>query len=159
LYIGNLDAKRDWGHAKDFVRAQWLMLQLPAPEDFVIATGIQRSVRDFVNAVAAEYGIQLAWQGRGKDETAHIAKSSKRFSSLKAGQTVVRVDPHYFRPSEVDSLLGDASKARKMLGWKPEIGFKELVAEMAHEDLALAERDQLARTHGHKTFDYRDERA
>src|SRR6266446_748212 len=107
LYIGNLDAKRDWGHAKDFVRAQWLMLQQPAPEDFVIATGVQRSVREFVNAVAAEYGIQLDWQGRGKDETARIAKSaSKRFTSLKAGQTVVRVDPHYFRPSEVDSLLG-----------------------------------------------------
>jgi len=160
LYIGNLNAKRDWGHAKDFVRAQWLMLQLPAPEDFVIATGVQRSVREFVNAVAAEYGIELDWQGRGKDEMARIAKSTnKRFASLKAGQTVVRVDPHYFRPSEVDSLLGDASKARKMLGWKPEIGFKDLVAEMAREDLALAERDRLARDHGHKTFDYRDERA
>jgi GDPmannose 4,6-dehydratase len=160
LYIGNLNAKRDWGHAKDFVRAQWLMLQLPAPEDFVIATGIQRSVRDFVNAVAAEYGIQLDWQGRGKDETARVAKSSnKRFSELKNGQTVVRVDPHYFRPSEVDSLLGDASKAKAKLGWKPEIGFKDLVAEMAREDLALAERDLLARDHGHKTFDYRDERA
>src|SRR5712664_4109764 len=121
LYIGNLNAKRDWGHARDFVRAQWLMLQLPAPEDFVIATGVQRSVRDFVNAVAAEYGIQLDWQGRGKDETARIAKSSDRRSSLKVGQTVVRVDPHYFRPSEVDALLGDASKARKMLGWKPGI--------------------------------------
>src|SRR5947208_1290905 len=160
LYIGNLDAKRDWGHAKDFVRAQWLILQQPAPEDFVIATGIQRSVRDFVNAVAAEYGIQLDWQGRGKDETARVASSSnKRFSALKNGQTVVRVDPHYFRPTEVDSLLGDASKAKAKLGWKPEIGFKDLVAEMAREDLALAERDLLARDHGHKTFDYRDERA
>ena len=160
LYIGNLNAKRDWGHAKDFVRAQWLMLQLPAPEDFVIATGVQRSVRDFVNAVAAEYGIQLDWHGRGKDETARIAKSTnKRFASLKAGQTLVRVDPHYFRPSEVDSLLGDASKAKAKLGWKPEIGFKDLVAEMAREDLALAERDLLARTLGHKTFDYHDERA
>ncbi len=160
LYIGNLDAKRDWGHAKDFVRAKWLMLQQPAPEDFVIATGIQRSVRDFVNAVAAEYGIQLDWQGRGKDETARVASSSnKRFSALKNGQTVVRVDPHYFRPTEVDSLLGDASKAKAKLGWKPEIGFKDLVAEMAREDLALAERDLLARDHGHKTFDYRDERA
>src|SRR3989441_6267318 len=160
LYLGNLNAKRDWGHAKDFVRAQWLMLQQPAPEDFVIATGIQRSVRDFVNAVAAEYGIQLEWQGRGKDETARVASSSnKRFSALKSGQTVVRVDPHYFRPTEVDSLLGDASKAKAKLGWKPEIGFKDLVAEMAREDLALAERDLLARDHGHKTFDYRDDRA
>src|SRR5437879_4197508 len=160
LYVGNLDARRDWGHAKDFVPAKWLMLQQPAPEDFVIATGIQRSVRDFVNAVAAEYGIQLDWQGRGKDETARVASSSnKRFSALKNGQTVVRVDPHYFRPTEVDSLLGDASKAKAKLGWKPEIGFKDLVAEMAREDLALAERDLLARDHGHKTFDYRDERA
>ena len=160
LYIGNLGAKRDWGHAKDFVRAQWLMLQLPSPEDFVIATGVQRSVREFVNAVAAEYGIQLDWQGRGKDETARIAKSTnKRFTSLKPGQTVVRVDPHYFRPSEVDSLLGDASKAKAKLGWTPEISFKDLVAEMAREDLALAERDLLARTLGHKTFDYHDERA
>jgi len=154
LYIGNLNAKRDWGHAKDFVRAQWLMLQQPAPEDFVIATGVQRSVRDFVNAVAAEYGIELDWQGRGKDETARIAKSTdKRFTSLKAGQTVVRVDPHYFRPSEVDSLLGDASKAKAKLGWKPEIGFKDLVAEMAREDLRLAERDELARRHGHRVSD------
>src|SRR6201988_718835 len=111
LYIGNLNAKRDWGHAKDFLRAQWLMLQQPAPEDFVIPTVIQRIERDFVIAVAAEYGIALDWQGRGKAETARVAKSTdKRFSSLKAGQTVVRVDPHYFRPSEVDSLLGDASK-------------------------------------------------
>src|SRR5439155_7167935 len=103
---------------------------------------------------AAEYGIQLDWQGRGKDETARIASSSdKRFSALKAGQTVVRVDPHYFRPSEVDSLLGDASKAKKMLGWAPEIGFKDLVAEMARADLALAERDELARRHGHRVSD------
>src|SRR2546430_2739200 len=139
LYIGNLNAKRDWGHAKDFVRAQWLMLQQPAPEDFVIATGVQRSVRDFVNAVAAEYGIELDWQGRGKDETARIAKSTdKRFTSLKAGQTVVRVDPHYFRPSEVDSLRGDAGKAKAKLGWKPEIGFKDLVAVIARASLRLA---------------------
>ncbi|HXM80331.1 MAG TPA: GDP-mannose 4,6-dehydratase [Burkholderiales bacterium] len=160
LYVGNLDAKRDWGHAKDFVRAQWLMLQLPAPEDFVIATGVQHSVRQFVDAAAAEYGIQLDWQGRGKDETARIAKlSGKRFSALKTGQTVVRVDPRHFRPTEVDTLLGDASKARKKLGWKPQISFKDLVAEMARQDLSLAERDLMARDHGHKTFDYRDERA
>src|SRR3989449_9481496 len=117
------------------------MLQQPVPEDFVIATGVQRSVREFVNAVAAEYGIELDWQGRGKDEAARIAKATnKRFALLKAGQTVARVAPHYFRPSEVDRLLGDASKAKAKLGWKPAIGFKELGAETAPEDLALAER-------------------
>ncbi len=143
LYLGNFDAKRDWGHARDFVRAMWLMLQQPQPEDFVIATGEQHSVRDFVNAAAAGLGIQISWKGSGKDE--------KGFDP--AGRCIVAVDPRYFRPTEVDSLLGDASKAKAMLGWVPEIKFKELVAEMVRDDLRLAERDALVKSHGHKTFD------
>jgi GDPmannose 4,6-dehydratase len=157
LYIGNLDAKRDWGHAKDFVRAQWLMLQQPSPEDYVIATGVQHSVRDFINASAAELDIRLDWHGTGEDETACIAAPvPKRFAVLNPGQTIVRVDPGYFRPTEVDSLLGDASRARTRLGWKPEVSFEKLVAEMAREDLQLALRDKLARDHGHKTFNFHE---
>jgi GDPmannose 4,6-dehydratase len=150
LYIGNLDARRDWGHAKDFVRAQWLMLQQREPEDFVIATGEQHSVRDFIDATAAEYGFQLAWEGKGANEVGRVAKGNTKFPGLKSGQTVVRVDAQYFRPAEVDTLLGDASKARSKLGWSPQITFRQLVAEMAREDLKLAQRDQLAREHGHR---------
>ena len=150
LYIGNLDARRDWGHARDFVHAQWLMLQQPAPEDFVIATGEQHSVRQFIEATAAEYGFALAWEGKGAEEVGVVSKPTKQFPQLKSGQTVVRVDPQYFRPAEVDTLLGDASKARAKLGWSPQISFHQLVAEMAREDLSLARRDELARTHGHR---------
>jgi GDPmannose 4,6-dehydratase len=143
LYLGNLNAKRDWGHARDFVEAQWLMLQQPEPEDFVIATGEQHSVREFVEAVAGELDIKLTWRGAGVKEEGVDAK----------GRCIVSVDPRYFRPTEVDALLGDASKARKKLGWKPKVKFQQLVAEMAQEDFKLAERDKLVKRHGHKVFD------
>ena len=153
LYIGNLNARRDWGHAKDYVEAQWLILQQAKPEDYVIATGEQRSVRAFIEAGAREVGLELVWKGKGADETGVVAKSVKRFPALKEGQTIVRIDPRYFRPAEVDTLLGDPTKAKKQLGWKPKITFEKLVAEMMREDLALAERDELARRHGHKVHE------
>ena len=140
LFLGNLDAKRDWGHARDFVEMQWLMLQQDQPDDYVIATGLQYSVREFVNAAAKELDIQLTWQGSGADE--------KAFDSR--GQCVVAVDPHYFRPAEVESLLGDASKARSKLGWEPKVGFRELVTEMIAADLKIAEREQLVSKSGHR---------
>src|SRR5690606_3651794 len=125
LYLGNLEAKRDWGHARDYVRAQWLILQQPEPDDFVIATGEQHSVRSFVTLAAQKLGIEVDWRGRGLEEHA-INKAT--------GRTIVRVDPRYFRPTEVDTLLGDASKARRVLGWKPEIPFDTLVEEMVEVD-------------------------
>jgi GDPmannose 4,6-dehydratase len=143
LYLGNLDARRDWGHARDYVRAQWLMLQQPEPEDFVIATGDQHSVRDFIARAADCLGIRIEWRGAGLDEAGLDADT---------GRVIVRVDPRYFRPTEVDTLVGDASNARAKLGWKPEISFTELVAEMVAMDVALAERDQLAARGGHKVF-------
>jgi len=143
LYLGNLDARRDWGHARDFVEAQWLMLQQAKPDDYVIATGEQHSVREFVEATAHELGMKVAWQGKGADE--------KGFDAV--GRCVVAIDPRYFRPAEVDSLIGDASKARRELGWKPRVLFKDLVAEMAREDLRDAERVSLVRKHGYKAFD------
>jgi GDPmannose 4,6-dehydratase len=152
LYIGNLNARRDWGHAKDYVEAQWLMLQQKEPEDFVIASGEQRSVRDFIAAAADELQIDLDWKGKGANEVGVIAEAGE-WKNVKPGQTIVRIDPRYFRPSEVDTLLGDPSKAKAKLGWAPRIGFPELVREMMHEDLALAERDDLARRHGHKVHD------
>jgi GDPmannose 4,6-dehydratase len=153
LYIGNLNARRDWGHAKDYVEAQWLILQQPKPEDYVIATGEQRSVRQFIETAAREIGLAIEWKGKGAEEVGVVSKAVQRWPALKAGQTVVRIDPRYFRPSEVDTLLGDATKAKKQLGWQPRIPFDELVAEMMREDLALAERDELARRHGHKVHD------
>lgn len=146
LYLGNLNAKRDWGHAKDYVEVQWLMLQQKAPEDFVIATGEQHSVRDFVNAAASEIGMKITWRGRGVNE--------KGFDA--SGRCVVAVDPRYFRPTEVETLLGDASKARKRLGWKPRIKFAELVSEMMREDLRSAERDELVKQHGFSAYDYHE---
>jgi GDPmannose 4,6-dehydratase len=143
LYLGNFDARRDWGHARDFVRAMWMMLQQPQPEDFVIATGEQHSVREFVAAAAAELGLRITWKGSGKDEKGHDPE----------GRCIVAVDPRYFRPTEVDSLLGDAAKAKARLGWTPEVTFQELVAEMVHADLRSAERDALIKSHGHKVFD------
>jgi GDPmannose 4,6-dehydratase len=147
LYLGNLNAKRDWGHARDYVEVQWLMLQQNEPEDFVIASGVQRSVRDFVNAAAAELGMQVRWEGEGLDEVGYEAKRAK---------PIVRVDPRYFRPTEVESLLGDATKARKKLGWVPKIDFKVLVAEMVREDLKAAERDELVKRHGYAAYDYKE---
>ena len=146
LYLGNLDAKRDWGHAKDYVEMQWLMLQQDKPEDFVIATGVQYSVRDFVNEAAKELGIQVGWKGRGVDEKGYDEK----------GNCIVSVDPRYFRPTEVETLLGDASKAREQLGWVPKITFKELVQEMVREDLKSAERDELVKRHGYYANDYHE---
>jgi GDPmannose 4,6-dehydratase len=146
LYLGNLDAKRDWGHARDYVEAQWLMLQQEKPEDFVIATGIQYSVRDFVNAAANELDMQIDWVGTGVNEKGYNSK----------GDCIVSVDPRYFRPTEVETLLGDASKAREKLGWQPKTTFHELVKEMALEDLKSAERDELVKSHGYSTNTYHE---
>jgi len=159
LYLGNLDARRDWGHARDFVEAQWLMLQQEQPEDFVIATGRQHSVREFVQIAFAQAGIELRFEGSGADEKAIVA-SLREVEGLKAacavGAELVSVDPRYFRPTEVETLLGDPSKARELLGWQPRVGFAELVAEMVREDLALAQRDKHARDLGFKTFDHHE---
>jgi len=146
MYLGNLDAKRDWGHAKDYIAMQWLMLQQDTPEDFVIATGMQYSVRDFVNFAAEELGINVRWEGGGVEEKGYDA----------TGKCIVAVDPRYFRPTEVETLLGDASKAKEKLGWTPKITFKELVAEMVREDLKSAERDELVKRHGYQSLDYHE---
>jgi len=146
LYLGNMDAKRDWGHARDYVEIQWLMLQQEKPEDFVIATGVQYSVRDFVNAAAAELGILVRWEGSGVDEKGYD----------EDGNCIVSVDPRYFRPTEVETLLGDASKAREKLGWQPKTTFDELVKEMVREDLKTAERDELVKSHGYYTNTYHE---
>ncbi|HAY47199.1 MAG TPA: GDP-mannose 4,6-dehydratase, partial [Gammaproteobacteria bacterium] len=143
LYLGNLDAKRDWGHARDYVEMQWLMLQQDKPEDFVIATGEQYSVRDFVDAASKEIDLSISWEGDGLSERGYDSD----------GNCVIAVDPRYFRPTEVESLLGDASKAREKLGWTPKITFKELVAEMMSADLAAAERDELVKKHGYATYE------
>jgi len=195
LYLGNLDAKRDWGHAKDYVEMQWLMLQQEKPEDFVIATGVQYSVRDFVNAAARELGMSIRWEGAGVDEKGYWINSSLRGGaarhceeqrdeaiqkatgsprangarddtglSLRGGAAdaaiqnnpVVAVDPRYFRPTEVETLLGDPTKAKQKLGWTPKITFDELVAEMVREDLKSAERDELIKKHGYKAMDYHE---
>jgi GDPmannose 4,6-dehydratase len=145
MFLGNLNAKRDWGHAKDYVRMQWLMLQQQTPEDFVIATGVQHSVREFVDVAAAELGMSIDWQGEGLDEVGIERKS---------GKTIVRVDARYFRPTEVETLLGDPAKAKQELGWEPKITFEQLVQEMVIEDLKLAERDQIVSQKGYKAYNY-----
>ncbi|MBD8880532.1 GDP-mannose 4,6-dehydratase [Rhodanobacter sp. 7MK24] len=150
LHLGNLDAKRDWGHARDYVEAQWLMLQQPQPEDFVIATGEQHTVREFVERAAREMGITLDWRGERAAEEG-IAIDVPPDSAVKPGQRIVAIDSRYYRPAEVDSLLGDASKARQRLGWSPRIGFSQLVAEMMHSDMALAKRDALMHQAGFQT--------
>jgi len=146
LYLGNLNSRRDWGHARDYVEMQWLMLQQAAPEDFVIATGVQYSVRDFVSAAARELGIGIEWRGSGVDEKGYDER----------GNAVVAVDPRYFRPTEVESLLGDPGKAHRKLGWKPRTNFAELVAEMAREDMKTAERDQLVLREGFRAYRYNE---
>lgn len=157
LYLGNMNAKRDWGHARDYVEAQWLVLQQKNPEDFVIATGEQYSVRDFVNAVAGELGIVIEWRNKGLKEIGVVSKlDSSGKTGPKKGQVIVRVDPRYFRPTEVETLLGDATKARKKLGWKPKIKFKELVAEMVRADLDSSERDSLVKKFGYSAYDYHE---
>jgi len=144
LYLGNLNAKRDWGHARDYVEVQWLMLQQETPEDFVIATGRQYSVRDFVDAAAKELDISITWKGEGEEEKGYDGNAN----------CIVAVDPRYFRPTEVESLLGDASKARQQLNWQAKTTFAELVTEMVREDLEAAKRDELVKSHGYKTLNY-----
>jgi GDPmannose 4,6-dehydratase len=184
LYLGNMDSLRDWGHAKDYVEMQWLMLQQEQPEDFVIATGVQYSVRDFVNAAAKELGMEIRWDGQGVNEKGHWLNRHTRETvkvfpaelSQQAGKVglkaqtggakdgnpdqsdspIVVVDPRYFRPTEVETLLGDATKAKTKLGWTPKISFEELVAEMVREDLKSAERDELIKKHGYKAMDYHE---
>jgi len=170
LHLGNLNALRDWGHARDYVEMMWLMLQQEKPEDFVIATGVQYSVRDFVNAAAGELGITLRWEGDGVDEVGIVEtvtsdKSgvmSKDYNPLplaphpKPGDIIVRVDPRYFRPTEVETLLGDPTKAKQKLGWEPRTSFQELVSEMVRSDLEEAKRDELCRRHGFNTFNYHE---
>jgi len=146
LYLGNIDALRDWGHAKDYVEMQWLMLQQEQAEDFVIATGVQYSVRQFVEIAAGELGISIVWKGKGVDEKGYDEQ----------GNCIVQVDPRYFRPTEVETLLGDPTKAKQKLGWIPKITFHELVSEMVREDLKSAERDELVKKHGYATYDYHE---
>ncbi len=147
LYLGNLDSLRDWGHARDYVRAQWLMLQQDAPEDYVIATGEQHSVREFVERTGEHIGMRIEWRGSGIDELG---------VDVNTGRSVVKIDPRYFRPTEVDSLLGDASKARARLGWKAEIPFDQLVREMVDSDLEIARRDALVAREGFKTYRHQE---
>jgi GDPmannose 4,6-dehydratase len=146
LYLGNLDSKRDWGHARDYIEMQWLMLQQPTPRDYVIATGEQYSVREFTTLAAAHLGIQLSWQGHGVEETGRD----------QHGRELVAVDPRYFRPAEVETLLGDATKARVELGWQPKTSFQALVEEMVVEDLKGAERDALVKQHGYATYNVQE---
>jgi len=147
LYLGNLDSRRDWGHARDYVRAQWLMLQQEVPEDFVIATGRQHSVRDFVAAAAVLLDMKIEWRGAGVDEVGFDAAT---------GRQLIRVDPRYFRPTEVDSLLGDPGKAREKLGWSAEVTFAQLVAEMVQADMELAKRDALVTKEGYKIYKHHE---
>jgi GDPmannose 4,6-dehydratase len=150
LYMGNMDALRDWGHAKDYVRMQWMMLQQETPEDFVIATGVQYSVREFITWSAKELGITLRFEGSGVDEVAIVAAiTGDNAPALKVGDIVVKVDPRYFRPAEVETLLGDPTKAKEKLGWTPEITVQEMCAEMVAEDLKVAKRHALLKLHGH----------
>lgn len=147
LYLGNLNAKRDWGHARDYVEAQWLMLQQESPEDLVIATGQQHSVRDFVEMSAKHIDIEIQWEGKGVEEKGY---------DVKTGKCIIAIEPNYFRPTEVETLLGDASRAKQKLNWQPRISFEELVAEMMQEDLKEAKRDSLAHEHGFKYFSYHE---
>lgn len=150
LYLGNMDAKRDWGHAKDYVRMQWMMLQQETPDDFVIATGKQISVRDFVRMSAQEAGIELEFSGEGVNEIATITATNPELApAAKVGDVIVRVDPRYFRPAEVETLLGDPTKAKEKLGWIPEITVAEMCAEMVASDLDTARRHALLNAHGH----------
>ncbi len=170
IYLGNIDAKRDWGHAKDYVKAMWLVLQQKKPDDYVIATGRQYSVRDFVDHAFKEVGISIVWKGKGIKEKGIVSEINNKqqaagkkvsdasllTSHLKKGDVVVQIDPRYFRPTEVETLLGDASKARKKLGWKPEISFEQLVSEMVSEDLKEAEKDHFCKGKGFKVMRYHE---
>lgn len=171
LYLGNLDALRDWGHARDYVEMMWLMLQQDRPEDFVIATGVQYSVRQLVETAAAEVGIRLRWEGAGVDEKGVVdevrgprpealdegsSAPKTQNPKLKTGDVVVRIDPRYYRPTEVESLLGDPNKAREKLGWTPKTTFREMIREMTLADLEIARRDHLVRQHGFRVLNYHE---
>ena len=156
LYLGNLNAKRDWGHARDYVEVQWLMLQQRQPEDYVIATGVQYSVRDFVNAAAKELSMEIRWEGKDLDEVGRLSTQQSARGTDGSARTIVRVDPRYFRPTEVETLLGDPTRAKEKLGWTPKTTFDELVSEMVREDLKAAERDELIKHHGYKAMDYHE---
>jgi GDPmannose 4,6-dehydratase len=147
MHLGNLDAKRDWGHARDYVEMQWLMLQQDKAEDYVIATGEQHSVRSFVDYAAEEVGIEIRWEGKGVEEKGY---------DTETGKCIVAIDPRYFRPAEVETLMGDASKAKRQLGWSPQTSFRALVSEMMREDLKLAERDELVKKHGFRFFNHHE---
>lgn len=160
LYLGNLSALRDWGHARDYVEAQWLMLQQDEPEDFVIATGKQYSVRQMVETAAGELGVTLRWVGEGQDEVGVVdSVATDRgilVDALQPGQVIVRVDSRYFRPAEVETLLGNPAKAKSKLGWEPKATFEEMVVEMVRSDLESARRDELVKGHGYQVFDYHE---
>ena len=160
LFLGNLSALRDWGHAKDYVEAQWLILQQDNPEDFVIATGKQYSVRQMVETAASELGITLRWEGGGQDEIGIVDSVEEghgvKEAALVPGQVIVRIDPRYFRPAEVETLLGDPTKAKQKLGWAPKVTFEELVSEMVRVDLDKAECDEMVKDHGYQVYDYHE---
>jgi GDPmannose 4,6-dehydratase len=156
LHLGNLDALRDWGHARDYVEAQWLMLQQAQPEDFVIATGQQQSVRHFVDCAAGELGITIAWEGLGVEEIGRVAATDDQTTGPKTGDVIVRIDPRYFRPTEVETLLGDPTKARQKLGWTATTRFEDLVSEMVSADLSIAKRDALVAREGYRVFNHHE---
>ena len=156
VYLGNLSALRDWGHAKDYVEMQWLMLQQEQPEDFVIATGVQYSVRQFVEMAAGELGIEIVFGGAGQSEIGTVARVDGARASCKLGDVIVRVDPRYFRPTEVETLLGDPTKAREKLGWVPTVALPELIREMVEADYASAQRDSLVKRSGFQAYDYNE---
>lgn len=156
VYLGNMDALRDWGHARDYVEMQWLMLQQDVAEDFVIATGIQRSVREFVSLSAGNLGISIDWSGTGVDEIGTVAAVSGDRARCAVGEVVVRIDPRYFRPTEVETLLGDPSKAATKLGWRPTTTLEEMIGEMIESDYNSAKRDELVRSHGYAAMDFHE---
>ena len=156
LYLGNLSALRDWGHAKDYVEAQWLVLQQPRPDDFVIATGVQHSVRQFVEMAARELGMDVAFEGDGVAEVGRISRVGDKRVRLKVGDVIVRVDPRYFRPTEVQTLLGDPTKARTVLGWTPKITLADMVAEMVRADYTAARRDSMVKLAGFQAYDHNE---
>jgi GDPmannose 4,6-dehydratase len=156
LYLGNMSALRDWGHARDYVEMQWLMLQQDHAEDFVIATGVQYSVRQFVEFAAQELGISLEWAGEGAEEVGTVSAVSGKDAKCKVGDVIVKVDPRYYRPTEVETLLGDPTKAKEKLGWVPKTTLKELVAEMVKSDFNSAKRDALVKLAGFQTYDHHE---
>jgi GDPmannose 4,6-dehydratase len=156
LYLGNMSALRDWGHARDYVEMQWLMLQQAVAEDFVIATGVQYSVRQFVEFAAAELGVKVAFEGEGENEIGRVAAVTGDKAQCKVGDVVVKVDPRYFRPTEVETLLGDPTRARVKLGWTPKTTLRELVSEMVQSDYEAACRDDMVKQAGFKAYDYNE---